>query len=739
MNKQNLTLDKVDAYQFLSTLGSVSQTQNIHVFQTFDDNESRKSPSLIDQPKGTFQDSWPQLERLNKKGAGIFVTINETGGRDRRNANITHIRAIFCDDDGDWSPPKGFPKPHLTVRTSSKGDENRYQKIWLVSDFEAEDFQFAMSKFVEWGSDPNAKDLARVLRIPGTFHCKEAPSLVLLEECVTIDKQPPYKKLDFLEFIDFAKASVGGDQEPRKSSLPYGFAAGVGSEPAFARASNYIKNEAPKAIAHHPVFPRDSTAFKVACRMADFGVSLQQCRELLGEWNTIKVDDPLPETDLDRISKSAFRNRKSPLGCDNPTAGFDNTRLTDDSAASNTPLFRSAARWVGVEPKPTPFLFQGLIPLNHVTLLHGDGGVGKSLLALQMMTCVASGKDFLDFDTRLKGSAVGLFKEDDENENHKRLKRNCESLGVPYEEVADRIFIERSLRVDDDDTLWDEKGVTKALALVESFIRSVEDCRLLVLDNVSHLYSASEIDRGPVTKFIDRLSKISEDNNMATVLVHHDRKPSPGAVVTDRRHAAGGSAAWTNRPRATLNISDSNKNDGTRLLDSGKANRSEECGPVPIKWNNFAFHRVGSSVEHKKCHKFVRTRIAKLIADKTNLSPSPHASNWAAKVLEKDGGNPGFSVAEIEAVLEAMVGTFLRTEKYGKPRYNKKNGADIRTQRYALIKNEEGYGSREETVEPVPDSSWPNLRNTEKINIPSELAVGDGSTKDTVYKEPSPC
>jgi hypothetical protein len=37
---------------------------------------------------------------LNDRGAGVFVVINETDGKGRRNENITRVRSQFVDLDG---------------------------------------------------------------------------------------------------------------------------------------------------------------------------------------------------------------------------------------------------------------------------------------------------------------------------------------------------------------------------------------------------------------------------------------------------------------------------------------------------------------------------------------------------------------------------------------------------------------------------------------------------------------
>ncbi len=78
---------------------------------------------------------------------------------------------------------------------------------------------------------------------------------------------------------------------------------------------------------------------------------------------------------------------------------------------------------IALQDKPVPerrWLVTDLIPLHNVTLVSGDGGIGKSLLTLQLMAAFALGKRWLGRST-MNCKAFGLFCEDDPGELHRRL------------------------------------------------------------------------------------------------------------------------------------------------------------------------------------------------------------------------------------------------------------------------------------------------------------------------------
>ena len=155
---------KVDASTFLNFLDA---DREIWTFQTFDDNADRKDKSLTRVLNGSLEQHGDTLIRANQQGAGIYVTVNETDGVGRKQENIKRINAVWIEDDhGDSRLPL---EPHITVESSP----GKYHHYFLLCDATSKDFRRLQDKLVaSWGSDPNAKDICRVLRLPGFYHQK---------------------------------------------------------------------------------------------------------------------------------------------------------------------------------------------------------------------------------------------------------------------------------------------------------------------------------------------------------------------------------------------------------------------------------------------------------------------------------------------------------------------------------------------------------------------------------------
>jgi Primase C terminal 2 (PriCT-2)/RepB DNA-primase from phage plasmid len=161
-------VDLAEAERFLKMLDPEA---TFFTFQTFDDNGDRDDQKLLSILHGTLAQHADTLTRLNSKGAGIFVTINETDRRGRKAENIIRIRAVFADLDGAPLAPVTASRlqPHIIVE-SSPGHWHAY---WLVAGMALEDFTAVQIAIIKrFHSDPIVRDLPRVMRLPGFVHAK---------------------------------------------------------------------------------------------------------------------------------------------------------------------------------------------------------------------------------------------------------------------------------------------------------------------------------------------------------------------------------------------------------------------------------------------------------------------------------------------------------------------------------------------------------------------------------------
>jgi hypothetical protein len=132
---------------------------------------------------GSFDSVKDRLAAYNKRGYGVFVTVNETDGRGRSTENITRVRAVFQEKDGDGTIEEDqvdlancILGPSISVQSSLPSKIHD----WFLCDpsdpLSVDDYEGIQRRMIKsHGSCEDAKDLARVLRVAGFFHCKYAP------------------------------------------------------------------------------------------------------------------------------------------------------------------------------------------------------------------------------------------------------------------------------------------------------------------------------------------------------------------------------------------------------------------------------------------------------------------------------------------------------------------------------------------------------------------------------------
>ena len=158
-----------DAQKFLDLLAP----QSHFTFQTFDDSKAKRT-WLAKILHGTLTEHFQELKSLNRQGAGIFVTINETDGKGRKASNITRVRAAFVDLDGaPIEPVLSDPMPpHLVVESST----GKYHAYWMLDFLPLESFKLIQQALAKrFNGDKAVCDLPRVMRLPGFLHQKGAP------------------------------------------------------------------------------------------------------------------------------------------------------------------------------------------------------------------------------------------------------------------------------------------------------------------------------------------------------------------------------------------------------------------------------------------------------------------------------------------------------------------------------------------------------------------------------------
>ncbi len=303
--------------------------------------------------------------------------------------------------------------------------------------------------------------------------------------------------------------------------------------------------------------------------------------------STAKADDPRRWekrlAEIPRSIRGAERRRERETQKRLASVGVP-PRYSTDKAAPRASVFETftAASLAG---KPIPdqlWLAEGMIPAGQPVLLSGDGGLGKSLIALQLAVAVAKGGQWLGMYVP-QGPALYLSAEDETAELHRRITRITDNL-----EALDGLHIAPMAELDPLlVTPGPRGGGLNTTALYDAVAARVEELRpaLVVLDSNADFFGGNEVVRSEVRWFIGQLRKLCHATGCTVLILSH---PSVSGMQSGT--GLSGSTHWNNSVRARLYLtrpggSDSEYvDDDARTLEVMKNNRGKLGLKIDLQW-----------------------------------------------------------------------------------------------------------------------------------------------------------
>lgn len=255
-----------------------------------------------------------------------------------------------------------------------------------------------------------------------------------------------------------------------------------------------------------------------------------------------------------------------------------------------TSTFQSAATLHGQPIPPRLWHVEGIIPGRTVTMLNGDGGAGKSLLALQLAASTALGKPWIGRSIAA-GEALFISAEDDKAEIHRRLADIVRAEDVTLADL-DRLTI-RSLagedallaRYDGRSGLLTPSGLYHEL----DAHTAASAPALVVLDTLADLFPGNENDRAQARHFVGLLRGLAIRHDCAVLLLAH-----PSLSGMSSGSGTSGSTGWSNSVRSRLYLervkSENYEADpDARILRGMKSNYARTGEEIVLRWQSGVF------------------------------------------------------------------------------------------------------------------------------------------------------
>ncbi len=219
---------------------------------------------------GTVGEHAPKLERLNRKGWGIYFVPADTGGATWNDTDVQNVRALFVDQDAGGVELVRSKAPHIIVETS----ENRFHSYWRVGPgfpiTEVKPLQESM--VFQFDGDPKCTNPASLMRLPGFVNPKHDNEFL-----VRVIEASDHAALT----VDSAKQLFGEIPQQKKLSKPLADSLGEGER--------------------HP------SLFSLAGAMRRKGCTENEILPALEAMNEKRCCPPLDQDELEKMARGVTR------------------------------------------------------------------------------------------------------------------------------------------------------------------------------------------------------------------------------------------------------------------------------------------------------------------------------------------------------------------------------------------------------------------------------------------------
>jgi RecA-family ATPase len=555
-------------------------------------------------------------------------------------------------------------------------------------------------------SDPAVSDVSRLMRLPGTTNSKyDPPRPVMMLK--NNDSAVSWDKLTLLATEMPGETYYGGPPDGRMA------AAATTLAPQQTAASNPF--EAYSADAWKA--PVDVEARLNAMRYqgeGDTGVHLTQLACTASLLNAgMPLDDAValvfnatlrgaqPDWDMKREHETihdmgATWLEKHPPETQGEVAGVSGQNVVSfpvrlnggehpsKDATQDRPEPKPAARLAsfavaalaGETLQERSFVVDQLVPTREVTLLYGDGGTGKSLLALMLGFAMQTRENWLGLPI-CGGPCLLYTAEEEKAELHRRLDAISKHHDMPLEELTDFVIISLA---GEDATLAVPNPAQQLVAHPRLAMLEIEIDRLkpalVVIDTAADTFGGNENDRRQVGQYVRLLRGLALRHDTSILVC-----AQPSLAGLNSGSGTSGSTAWNNSARSRLYLdrlldeAKTERDPDMRILRSMKANYAQKGFELQLRWQDGVFVPQlapgASSLNHAAARDFADETFLKLLAifARENRPVSSHVSSiYAPALFARD---PRADGASRQRFVEAMGRLFaqgkIKVEESGPP------------------------------------------------------------------------
>jgi putative DNA primase/helicase len=486
------------------------------------------------------------IDRWKQRNLNIFFCPH--GFTEKRRKKEFAVAGYIMYSDMDDAPPSRAPlEPTWLVRSSP----GRHYGFWHVDEPVTEEINQAWTYALGKGADKGGWDFTQILRVPGTRNYK-----------------PEYGP-------DFPRvASVGGNRKKYrmtkvKELLPKLKTVSVNADAATELYRKY--EDKLHADVRRELFSGKPVKGKRSSKLHHLGSALLEAGATRGEAFCILWSSPWAQ---DRYGDNPKGEELLRRDLDNALEG----KMAGGSPGVEVaPVYRRISE---VTPKKLRWIWPRRIPRGKVTILSGDGDIGKGHICAAVAAAVSSGGKLPRmFKAMRPGNVVYLSLEDDAEDT---LRPRLEAAGADI----DRCIILDGIKEGEVEREFD---FTKDLPQVDAIIQAEGKISLLIIDPLADFIpgNVSSGDDAKMRNALKPLRRWAAANKVAVLCVLHLNKKTD---VKNARQRTSGTVGIPNLSRSMFFVGLDPNDEDVRLMFHDKSNLAKKTDPLAF---TIKPHRVG--------------------------------------------------------------------------------------------------------------------------------------------------
>ncbi len=314
------------------------------------------------------------------------------------------------------------------------------------------------------------------------------------------------------------------------------------------------------------------------------------------------------------------------------------------------------------EGKPIPprrWLVDDMVPIGQITMISGAGGLGKSLIAMQLATACATGRPYLA-KTATRCPAISIHCEDSKDELRGRQAEINTHYDLSWSDLSD---LHPSSREGKDNLLMHVDKYGKMQKPTEFYGQIQEaarkwGARLIILDSLYDIFGGNENIRPEVRKFALMLKQLALEIDGAVVVLAH---PSVGGL--NDGSGRSGSTAWDASVRSRLYLTrpEAEEDRDIRELRTMKANYSGLERPLRLRWQNGVFINEGGGGGYRSAYALaeidhaVIQGVKRLMTDGARIAAALQSTNRLDSLFRKYSICTDLTTAELRASADRLL------------------------------------------------------------------------------------